>query len=61
MSNTCSTAQISKKNPIVDKNDPIQIDTLAKLFNCEFEEVLDAVEKSNGTFISVFQVIKGIA
>lgn len=60
MSNSCSSSQALKKNPIIDKNNPIQIDTLAKLFNCEFEDVLDAVEKSNGTFVSVFQVIKGL-
>lgn len=45
------------KNPIVDKNNNFQIGTLAKLFDCEYEDVLEAVEKSNGTFVSVYEVI----
>lgn len=47
------------RNPIVDKNNNFQIGTLAKLFDCEYEEVLDAIEKSNGTFVSVYEVICG--
>lgn len=52
-----STVQNSIRNPMIDKNNPLQIDTMAKLFNCDYEDVLTAIEKSNGTFISVYQVI----
>lgn len=61
MSNIHSTVQIPRRNPKIDKNNPVQIDTLAKLFRCDFEDVLNAVEQSNGTFISVFQVIKSMS
>ncbi len=47
----------ANKNPVVDKDNNFQIGTLAKLFDCEYEEVLDAIEKSNGTFVSVYEVI----
>lgn len=57
MERSHTTAQNSTRNPVIDKNNPLQIDTMAKLFNCDYEEVLTALEKSNGTFISVFQVI----
>lgn len=54
-----SKASRVKKNPKIDVNNPIQVDTLAKLFNCEFEDVIEACKKSNGTFIGVFDVITG--
>lgn len=50
-------AKTPRRNPRIDKSDLIQVDTLAKLFKCDFEDVMVAIEKSNGTFISVYEVI----
>lgn len=57
MENRYSKTQAPQKNPKVDINNNLQIGTLAKLFRCEYEDVLTAVEKSNGTFVSVYEVI----
>lgn len=58
MEHTKTVSENSYLDKIISADDHKQIDSVAKLFKCSFDEALSAVLQTDGTFRSISKKLK---